>query len=265
MRFWVDPNASSQPPWPKPFFRGLDHLVFASFDAESSLLIDLHTCRAIGRFSPAIADHRAYWRTVVFPVVISIIGATVGITELHCGCVARDGRGLLLVGGSGSGKSTLALALAQSGFGYLSDDRTYVSAWEGGIAAWGMPTLLKLRPDAAQWLRGVRESRHSPTGNGEPALWFDPAVDLGVRRVQRCEPVVLVFLKRRQAPIFSVSALPRDQAAQKLQADWMFEEPAAAERQREMVTQLLTLSCWELEFGGPPDAVARLLETRLPL
>src|SRR5215470_14768035 len=41
IRFWVDGNLSASPPWPKPYVRGLDHLVFASFDCGSSVLIDL--------------------------------------------------------------------------------------------------------------------------------------------------------------------------------------------------------------------------------
>ena len=85
LRFWVDPRGSTQPPWPKPFFRGLDHLIFAGFDSQNSVLVDLASCRAIGRFSPAMGDHLVSWKTVIFPVLISMMGATVGITELHCG------------------------------------------------------------------------------------------------------------------------------------------------------------------------------------
>ena len=34
VRLWVDPPGQTKPPWPKPFFRGLGHLVFAGFDAQ---------------------------------------------------------------------------------------------------------------------------------------------------------------------------------------------------------------------------------------
>jgi hypothetical protein len=40
LRLWVDSEESSGREWPKPYVRGLDHLVFASFDAGSSMLID---------------------------------------------------------------------------------------------------------------------------------------------------------------------------------------------------------------------------------
>src|SRR5579864_3795092 len=48
MRFWVDAASPAQPPWPKPYVRGLDHLVFAGFDTGSSMLINLHSRHLIG-------------------------------------------------------------------------------------------------------------------------------------------------------------------------------------------------------------------------
>jgi len=41
MRLWVDPAAQTFPPWPRPYFRGLSHLVYAGFDSENSMLLDL--------------------------------------------------------------------------------------------------------------------------------------------------------------------------------------------------------------------------------
>src|SRR5438094_1463737 len=74
LRFWVNPDGRARPPWPKPYFRGLDHLVFAGLDSENSLLMDLRKRRAIGRFSPAMASDHIYWSTVIFPVLLSVMG-----------------------------------------------------------------------------------------------------------------------------------------------------------------------------------------------
>lgn len=46
--------------------------------------------------------------------------------NLHCSCVARDGRAVLFAGPSGSGKSDLALRMLDRGFTLVSDDRTIV-------------------------------------------------------------------------------------------------------------------------------------------
>ena len=44
------------------------------------------------------------------------------VQVIHTGLVARDNKGLLLVGKSGSGKSTSSLACIIAGFGYVSED-----------------------------------------------------------------------------------------------------------------------------------------------
>jgi hypothetical protein len=111
LRLWVDNADGAQPPLPQPYVRGLGHIVFAGFDAGSSTLADLRTRRVIGRFSVGMAADATYWRTVIFPMLLSIVAGSVGLVELHASSVARDQRGLILIGPSRSGKSTLAMAL----------------------------------------------------------------------------------------------------------------------------------------------------------
>lgn len=84
IRFWVDGSDRAQPPWPKPYVRGLDHLVFAGFDAGSSLLADLRTRRVIGRFSAGMAADTAYLRNVVLPMVVTIVSASVEESSALC-------------------------------------------------------------------------------------------------------------------------------------------------------------------------------------
>jgi len=262
LRFWVDAEARSQPPWPKPCFRGLGHLVFAGFDSQNSMMIDLHGRRAIGRFSPAMGADRVFWKTVIFPVLLSMMGASVGITELHCACVTEGENGLLLSGRSGSGKSTLSLALALSGCGFLSDDRTYLSDYAGGLLVWGLPTLLKLRSDAKAWFPQMRDLTLAIAWNDQQAFQVDPALQLGVDRAQRSRPRWLVFLARRDSACFELNPMPSAEAAAQLEDDLLAEEPDVAERQKRAIAHLVELPCWRLEHGGSPWAVAAELGRR---
>jgi hypothetical protein len=66
-------------------------------------------------------------RTKPFLICLSLWLADRGLTVAHGGCVARDGRAVLLVGPSGSGKSTAALACAAAGFDFLGDDQVALS------------------------------------------------------------------------------------------------------------------------------------------
>lgn len=259
LRFWVDPNAKSAPPWPKPYYRGLGHLVFAGFDSENSLLIDLRSRRAIGRFSPAMGEDRAFWKGVIFPVLLSVCGASVGITELHCGCVVREESGLLLAGGSGSGKSTLSLALGELGFALLSDDRTYLSRREGRLRAWGLPTPVKLRPDASALFPQLGRLEPGMALNGERVFLVDPERQFHLRRSLRCEPRWVVFLERQAGLGVALEEMPHAEAAARLKQGLLPEAPEAARSQEETIHDLIGRGCWRLRYGGEPQSVARAL------
>jgi hypothetical protein len=257
IRFWVDRTDRAQPPWPKPYARGLDHLVFAGFDSGSSMLVDLRTCRVIGRFSAGIAADLGYWKTVILPMLLSLVGGSVGITELHCACVAKDEDGLVLAGPSGSGKSTLALALSQSGFGFLSDDRTFCSLNNDRVLAWGLPTQLKLRREAGAWFRALRNQEPTDVQKGERVYWLDPEQALGVKRTRRCQPKAIIFLERLEAPDFYMTQLSSVEAMNRLDKDLMVEFPEAVARQSATIARLTEIPCWLLQYGGEPATIAR--------
>jgi serine kinase of HPr protein (carbohydrate metabolism regulator) len=54
---------------------------------------------------------------------------------LHCSCVAKEGRAILISGRSGSGKSDLALRLIDRGADLVSDDYTIVRRVGGRLLA----------------------------------------------------------------------------------------------------------------------------------
>jgi hypothetical protein len=263
LRLWVDPESSSQPPWPKPFVRGLDHLVFASFDSDSSILVDVRKRWVLGRFSANMASDRHYWKATIFPVLMSVIAASVGIVELHCSCVVKDNKGYLLSGPSRSGKSTLAMALARIGFSFLADDRTFCSAKHGKLSAWGVVASLKLRSEAQVWFEELAQQEPREIENGDSILRFDPEGQFGLKRAKFCEPGCLIFLDQRQEPGFSMREISPLDAAQRLEQELMAEPPELIERQRKMIGQLVEIPCWQLQYGGDPRVIAPTLMRHL--
>ena len=259
VRFWVDDDNSARPPWPKPYVRGLNHLVFAGFDSTSSMLADLHTRRVIGRFSPGIAADRAYWQAVIFPILLTVVGASIGIAELHCSCVAKQQNGLLLVGPGRSGKSTLAVALAQAGFGFLSDDRTLCSCRKGKLLAWGLATTLKLRREAGLYFEELKEEEPTYLQNGERVFRLEPGLGLGLERVRICSPRMIVFLARDERPSFCMTSMSSAEAASRLEENLVAELPDAASLQMEIIGKLTALPCRLLRYGGQPRDVAKQL------
>lgn len=263
IRFWVDHSDNAQAPWPNPYVRGLDHLVFAGFNAGSSFVADLHERRVIGRFSPAMAADISYWKAVIFPMLLTITGATVGIAELHCACVARGDDGLLLAGPSGSGKSTLALALAQIGFGFLSDDRTFCSLENGEVRATGLPTRLKLRREAVDWFPALRSEPSIGAHPVQSDFWFNPEELSGVKRARRCRPSTVIFLERRDTPEFQLSPLSSTEALERLNTELMPELPDASLKRLRTIEKVAEAPGWILQYGGQPQTVAQGIAQRL--
>ena len=263
MRLWVDASVQSGPPWPAAHFRGMDHLVVAAFDSDNTVLVDLRGRRALGRFSAAMAADRAYLRRVVFPTLFGIFTDVIAVTPMHCACVDRNGRGLLLAGASGSGKSTLSLALSREGFGFLSDEWTYFSWREGRLLAWGLPSLLKLLPDARRHFPELTPIQPEVALNGEVAYEVEPQSIFGIRRSDRAQPDWLVFLERQEEPVFSISHVSPAEATAEFEEHVEYYAMHGLSEGRELLMRTLQslgrISCWRLRHGGPPANVARAL------
>jgi energy-coupling factor transporter ATP-binding protein EcfA2 len=257
MRLWVDPEIRSQPPWPKPYLRGLEHLVFAGFDTGSSMLADVRAARVIGRLSPDMAADQTYWKTVIFPMLLSIVGGSLGIVELHCACVSMNGRALLLTGPSGAGKSTLSYALAQAGWGFLSDDRTLCFEKSGGVFTWALPTHLKLRQQGRNWFPALQEREPTHREKGEWVYRLEPQDDLGLERIRCSGPAAIIFLEQQEASSFDLTPVSSRDAALLLHQELMPELPDAASKQAATIARLVEVPRWRLRYGGRPQEVAR--------
>ncbi len=259
VRLWVDPLGHSAPPWPKPYYRGHGHLVFAGFDSQNSVLLDLRNRKVIGRLTPALAGDRTFWKTVILPMTVAIVAASAGATVLHCACVAWKGSGVLLAGGSRSGKSTLAVALAQTGFDFVSDDRTVISTKESRQLAWNLGTHLKLRAEAADLFPALRNLSPGRNFKGEEVFDLDPVQELHLPRVRCCAPRWVFFLDRGNVPEFSLTETSPEEAAFLLESGLARETREAEQQQRRVIEALAGAECWKLRYGGDPHSVARTL------
>lgn len=259
--FRVDPMLRETPPWPQPYFRGLDHMVYAAYGSGSSMLFDLQTPRVIGQFSVAMAQDSSYWRRVLLPVLLGTVGHAISVTPLHCGCLVKNGQGLLLAGASGVGKSTLTLCLSLNGFAYLSDDCTYFSRSGSRLYAWGLPVPIKLLPDAARYFPQLSASEAIPSLNGEVAIHLDPET-IGLSRSSSCEPRWLVFIERTDESSVAFRQITSKEAASRFVANLETLPPCiSGQRHHQLATinAVVDRECWVLRHGVAPDIIAHRL------
>jgi hypothetical protein len=136
-----------------------------------------------------------------------------GLQLAHAGCVARDGRAVLLVGRGGSGKSTCALSCLGAGLEYLADDYCVLSLASGRPEAYGLYATGKLEPEHLH-ARFPELRARAVRGGGRKATLFVHGASL--RR--SAEPVAVEALVLPQVASDGATRLERCSAAAALSA-----------------------------------------------
>lgn len=255
---YVDQNVSTGPLWNLPQFRGRDHLVFADYGPDACMLVDLQARHAIGRFALATVQDVSYWKRVVLPILLGVAGVVVDVTALHCACLEYKGEGLLITGESGAGKSTLSFELARRGLDFVSDDWTYFSRTGTEVLAWGLPTNVKLLPDAVAYFPELRNQVPGIYLNGELALEVPPEA-AGAKRSLCSRPGRIFVLDRQPGLGFEAARLaPREIAAYFHQSLETLPACLAKGREAQLATirALSQVEAWHLRCGGSPQEIA---------
>jgi hypothetical protein len=115
---------------------------------------------------------------------------------LHAGCVAIDGRGIVLAGGSGIGKSTLCAHLAVRGAELLSDEIAPLARESGLIEP--APLAVGLRPGAGDGLAAGRDAEEISC-RGDRKKLVSVASLSGGAPGRPVRPAAVVILTRRAA------------------------------------------------------------------
>jgi hypothetical protein len=246
----------------EPHFRGLHHVVTASFDSSNVFVFDiLRRTVSASVSSRLVRDHR-FWKEKLIPITLGVLGAAIGLVPVHCACLELDGDGLLVAGVSGAGKSTLSVALAESGLNYVSDDWTYISRRQAGIVAHGTSAPVKLLPDAVGHFRALQRHNVQTSMNGELAYEVDIADTFGAHVARECEPRWFVFLERMQrlgsefTPLSPLEAKSYvSSSVERLPA----ELQEAAEMREQTIESMSQLPCWRFQYGGTPRFAAEEL------
>jgi hypothetical protein len=246
----------------EPHFRGLHHVVTASFGSSNVFVFDILRRTLSAGVSAAVARDGRFWKEKLIPITLGVLGSAIGLVPVHCACLELDGDGLLIAGVSGAGKSTLSVALSEDGFNYVSDDWTYISRLHDGIVAHGTSAPVKLLPDAVEHFQRLLRHNLQRSMNGELAYEVDIAEAFDARVERACEPRWLIFLERTQVagavftPMSSAEARRYvNSSVERLPAQ-LYEAAAMREQTIESVA---ILPSWHFRYGGTPQFAAKKL------
>jgi len=257
LRVIVSPNAAPSVLGP-PVFRAQQHLFSIVLDAANFALCDLRCGFGVAWLSADAVNDRDYLRWFFIEAMVYSILSTLHLTPIHAGCVAQDGRGLLLCGVSGAGKSTLTYACARAGFTYVGDDVSSLIRGGQACTVIGKPFQFRFRDTAAALFPELRAFLPKTAPNGKPSIEIRTHQLAAIRTAVTCEAECLVFLNRRGSGAAQLSPVDSDEARRRLQADLAVLEPHAWSQQRDSLGKLVTKPAFELRYSDLDTAVVRL-------
>ena len=131
-------------------WRAQRHLLTLQSDQNNFAICDLEKGFAFGWFVPASVRNHTFMRRYYIDSLVYLLLWQTHLTSLHAGCVARNGRAVLLCGESGAGKSSLAYACAKDGWCYVSDNESWLLRDDEGPVVLGNPTRIRFRESAPE-------------------------------------------------------------------------------------------------------------------
>jgi hypothetical protein len=149
---------------PAPRISGGAGLLCATIDARNHATVSVATRSALVVIGDELLVQPYYARYELLEFALfTLASRSQQLVALHAACVARAGRGALLLGATGAGKSTLTLACLERGMALLSEDAVFVAP--ATLQATGIANFLHLRPGTGA---GVSAAAESLEGMGIP-------------------------------------------------------------------------------------------------
>jgi hypothetical protein len=248
------PGEASECP-PEPGYQLMLPLLMAVADKSNFTIVDLDRCTASIKISQAAMDHPLHLRTFLLGLPVFCIGTNYA-TIVHAGCVALQGRGVLLCGDPGAGKSTLSYACARSGWTYVGDDAAFLLNGGTERLVTGDCHKVRFRPTAAALFPELEKLEITPRAAGKASIEL-PLNGQPIARAQAVRAEYIVFLNRRTGGAQELVPY-RKEVAQLSMRHMLFGSVVSRAAQYAAIDQLLTLGVLELRYTSLDWAVERL-------
>jgi hypothetical protein len=242
---------------PEPTRRQYNHLYSLVADAGNQALLDLRSGQSFVWLNRCALRNRLYLRhNFLEKVVYLLMGASV-VTDIHAGCVSRNGRGILLCGDSGAGKSTLSYACARAGWTYTSDDTSYLINASGVPRVIGHAHRVRFRPAAKALFPELADKEITPRMEGKESIEVLTSELPPIETATDATVSSVVYLKRRKGGGSALVPLPPGSATQRMSQE-LYSAGEIRARHEQVLERLKDIPTFELHYCGLDEAIVEL-------
>lgn len=238
--------------------RGQRHVLGIVSDARNFAICDTSKGFAYGWVTAATAADRPWFRYMYLDTIVNMILWQTHLTRIHAGCVAFEGRGVLLCGESGAGKSCLTYACARRGWTFISDEAPSILRRTEERIVIGKPHLIHFRETAFELFPELNGREAKPNIVGKISLEVRTAELPQIRTAYTSGVAAIVFLNRRHEGPATLVPLSKEEVWRRLSADLPMFEERAHEEHIASLRNLLGAETYELryrDFGSAIDVL----------
>ncbi len=185
--------------WGEPVFRAQKELLAVILDSGNFAMVDMERCFGFACLDPGMGRNHLYTSFYFLDPMAYTCLSHRHLTPIHAACVARNGNGVLLLGGPGCGKSSLAFACARAGLTFIADDATWVVRGSTEPTLIGKHQRMRFKQDAIELIPALAGLPRIPSVIGKHSFEIRTADVPGLMTASCCRPWKSIFLERRKS------------------------------------------------------------------
>lgn len=222
-------------------------------DSKSHVGVDLRTNSGFAILHDSFWQKPLYFKASLFIAGFILLFWQYDFHELHAAGLAKEGKGLLLVGSCSSGKSTLALSLVRQGWHYLSDDMLILRHTYLGVEALSLRRYFKINHALTNRYPELTHLLNKPLDSyeDEKCIYIDEAY--ANQFTQGCMPRVIIFPRINHKEISQIEPIKQSEALMNLfQSNFyqMYFDHQILRGRLEIMKELLyQTDCYQMSVG----------------
>jgi energy-coupling factor transporter ATP-binding protein EcfA2 len=188
--------------------------------------------------------------------VYLLLGASV-VTDLHAGCVSKNGKGILLCGDSGAGKTTLSYACARAGWTYTSDDTSYLINRFSVPRVIGHAHRVRFRPAAKELFPELEDREITPRMEGKASIEVPMGELSPIDAATEATVSSIVYLNRYSGAKATLIPLPERTATERMCKE-LYSAGEIRAKHEKILEKLASIPTFELQYCELDQAIEKL-------